>query len=140
MSHLNIAPGSLLCLAIATLMSGCAGGPPLSPPPLSSLPTPSAAPASSVAVGAQSPRVHAAQPAAAPVPASIYSCNDLRAEIAEVERAKHAAEQAGDDAWKAVVPLAVIARFAKGKKAAVDAAERLAQLEAAADRRGCARS
>ena len=137
MSHLNIAPGSLLCLAIATLMSGCAGGPPLSPPPLSSLPTPAAAPASPVA---QSPRVPAAQPAAAPAPASIYSCNELRAEIAEAERAKHAAERAGDDAWKAVVPVAVIARFARGKKAAADAAERLAQLEAAADRRGCARS
>jgi hypothetical protein len=122
MSHFNAAPGSLLCIAIATLMSGCAGGPPLSTPlssPLSSLPTPAAA---------------------APAPASIYSCNDLRAEIADAERAKHAAQQAGDDAWKAVVPVAVIARYAKGRKAAADAAERLVQLEAAADRRGCARS
>jgi len=139
MSHMNIVPGSLLCVAIATLMSGCAGAPPLapsSPPMLSAVP---AATAPAASIGQPGPAA-AVPSVAAPAPASIHSCNELRDQIAEAGRAKQAAEQAGSDAWKAVVPVAVLARYAKGKKAAADAAERLADLEAAADRRGCARS
>jgi hypothetical protein len=109
MSRFSISPASLLCLAIASLMGGCASNP------------------------------MANQAGSNPPPATIASCNDLRNAITVAEAARHEAAQRGDNAWKAVVPVAVVARYASSKKAGSDATERLAELQAAADRKGCAR-
>lgn len=69
--------------------------------------------------------------------AAALDCAALDAEIARAAQAQQAAAQQRQDAWKAVVPFAVMARYGQGK-AALDASEqRLAELQAQATRQGC---
>jgi hypothetical protein len=66
-------------------------------------------------------------------------CATVGAEIARSEEAKRVALEQKQDAWKVVVPFAVVARYAKGKAASSDADKRLAELNAQYARQGCAR-
>ena len=79
----------------------------------------------------------APQTASAPAPAASLDCRRISAEIAAAKETQRAANESGDNAWKAVIPVAVVARFAQGKKTAAEAQERIAQLQAAASRKGC---
>jgi hypothetical protein len=67
-------------------------------------------------------------------------CAQLRADIADTEASRRAAQAQEQDAWKAVVPFAVAARYARSKSATRDADARLEQLDTAAQRQGCERA
>ena len=69
--------------------------------------------------------------------ASAPSCAQLDADIAQTDEALRTAKAKGQDAWKAVVPFAVAARYASGQAAANDAAQQLDALRAEAARLGC---
>lgn len=68
---------------------------------------------------------------------SPLDCGALRAEIQRTEAIRSEALQKEHDAWKAVVPFAVAARYASGKSAVGDADQTLAALRDEHDRRGC---
>jgi hypothetical protein len=76
------------------------------------------------------PRVHAATSAPA--------CEQLAAEIARAEQARSESAQKQQDAWKAVVPFVVAARYASGRSALAEAEQRLGELRAEFGRQGCA--
>jgi hypothetical protein len=65
-------------------------------------------------------------------------CTALHSELARNAEAQRAAAQKQQDAWKAVVPFAVMARYGQGKAAAAESEQRLAELQAQAARQGCA--
>jgi len=69
--------------------------------------------------------------------AAAPSCAQLDADITQTDEALRTAKVKGQDAWKAVVPFAVAARYASGKAAANDAAQQLEALRAEAARLGC---
>ncbi len=96
-------------LALAALLTACAGAPTAS--------TTSAA-ASSTAL-------------------SPLDCSALRAEIQRTEAVRGEALEKEHDAWKAVVPFAVAARYASSKSTVGDADQTLAALRHERDRRGC---
>jgi hypothetical protein len=73
----------------------------------------------------------------APSAAAADTCAELRDEIARADAAKHAADEKRGDAWKAVIPFAVAARYASGKAAAGEAARHRDALAAESTRRGC---
>jgi hypothetical protein len=77
------------------------------------------------------------QMAPAPAPAASLDCRTISAEIAAAKETRRAANESGDNAWKAVIPVAVVARFAQGKKTAAEAQERIEQHQAAASRKAC---
>jgi hypothetical protein len=79
----------------------------------------------------------ASPPAGRPTAAAPADCSAIGTEIAHAEEARRAATQKQDDAWKAVVPFAVAARYASGKAAVADADRQLAELRTESDRRGC---
>lgn len=70
-------------------------------------------------------------------PAAALDCTAMQDEIRAAREAQHVAEQQQHDAWKAVVPFAVLARYGQGKSAAEASAQRLAELEQQAALRGC---
>jgi len=72
-----------------------------------------------------------ASPAAAP------DCAALDNEVRAAQQAQRAAEQQQQDAWKAVVPFAVMARYGKGKAAADESQQRVLALQQEAALRGC---
>jgi hypothetical protein len=69
--------------------------------------------------------------------AAAQDCRQLGAEIARSEEAKREALDKQQNAWKAVIPFAVVARYASGKSAAAEADGRLADLKAGFARQGC---
>ena len=62
-------------------------------------------------------------------------CDRLEAEIARTEQARSVAAEQGANAWKAVVPVAVLAQKASSSAAVHDADRKLAALKSEA--RGC---
>ena len=96
-------------LALSTLLTACAGAPTAST---------TSAVASSTAL-------------------SPLDCSALRAEIQRTEAVRGEALQKEHDAWKAVVPFAVAARYASSKSAVGDADQTLAALRTEHDRRNC---
>ncbi len=99
-------------LALSALLTACAGA-----PTASTAPTKSAA-ASSNAL-------------------SPLDCSALRTEIQRTEAIRSEALQKEHDAWKAVVPFVVAARYASSKSTVGDADQTLAALRDEHDRRGC---
>jgi hypothetical protein len=61
-------------------------------------------------------------------------CEQLDAEMARAEQARRQAAEDSDNAWKAVVPFAVLARKARAKSAQDEADKRLAALKPQAQR------
>jgi hypothetical protein len=66
-----------------------------------------------------------------------FDCSRVGAEIARAEEARRAALEQGESAWKAVVPLVVLARKASSKAAASDAERKLGELRQQAQQEGC---
>lgn len=64
-------------------------------------------------------------------------CRDLGIAIANAETEKQAAREKESGAWKAIVPFAVIGRYASGKAAGEAADKRLDKLRATSSQRGC---
>jgi len=69
--------------------------------------------------------------------AAALDCSALDAEMARAADAQHTAAQQQQDAWKAVVPVAVAARYGHGKAAAAESQQRLSELQAQATQQGC---
>ena len=70
-------------------------------------------------------------------PASGYECSRLRTEIAGAESAKRAAAEKQQNAWKAVIPFAVLAQHSSATSKVAGADKRLNDLNAELTRRGC---
>jgi hypothetical protein len=69
--------------------------------------------------------------------AAAPDCAAIDAEMARTANAQRAAAQQQQDAWKAVVPVAVAARYGQGKAAAAESQQRLSELQAQATQQGC---
>lgn len=80
---------------------------------------------------------HAPAKSAASPGAVVADCRQLGAEIASTEAARRAAQEKEKEAWKAVLPFAVVARHAKGKAEGAQAEQRLAGLRSQYGRQGC---
>lgn len=76
-------------------------------------------------------------PAAPPTNVAALDCAALDAEFRANAESQRAAALQQHDAWKAVVPFAVIARYGQGKAAAQESEQRLADLQQQAALRGC---
>jgi hypothetical protein len=83
----------------------------------------------------------ASAPSAYPVTATAVTPDrrQLDAEIAQARAQKRAAVSKEQEAWKAVVPYVVMARYVSAKSGAETADKQLAKLEAEFTRQGCAR-
>ena len=68
------------------------------------------------------------------------TCAAIAIEIAKAEQDRHLAIEEGKAAYKAVIPVAVAAKFAKSKADAGAAEDRLKSLHAESERQGCARN
>jgi hypothetical protein len=83
-------------------------------------------------------------PACAPIPSAhdtqmaAVDCSAIEAQIATAAQQQRAAAQKQHDAWKAVLPFAVMARYGQGKSAASESQQRLDELQQQAALRGCA--
>lgn len=77
-------------------------------------------------------------PSAPDLQTAALDCAALEAQIDSTAQVQRRAEQQQHDAWKAVVPFAVVARYGQGKAAAGESAQRLAELQQHAALRGCA--
>lgn len=71
--------------------------------------------------------------AAAPAP----DCARLQSDMALATRARDAARDGQDHAWKAVVPVVVVMRYAQAGAEAAAAGDHLRELAAEAGRQGC---
>lgn len=103
-------------LAVATLTAGCAGLPGPGPGPLPPLP--------------------AAREPSAQAPTA-RDCQAIRGDIANAEAAKRAAAANEKDAWKAVIPFAVAAKYVSSKSAANQSDRQLERLRAELSAQGC---
>ncbi len=65
-------------------------------------------------------------------------CTELNAQLISAHQRKSAAAAAQRDAWKVVIPVAVVARYAGAIVSANDADEEIARLQADLQRAGCA--
>lgn len=65
-------------------------------------------------------------------------CAAIEAQIATAAQRQRTAAQQQQDAWKAVVPFAVLARYGQGKAAVHESQQRLDALRQDAALRGCA--
>jgi len=84
------------------------------------------------------PGVAAAPESAAPLTAaSSPGCARLQSDMALATRARDAARDGQDRAWKAVVPVVVALRYAQAGAEAGAASEQLRELAAEAGRQGC---
>ncbi len=72
-------------------------------------------------------------------PSSIGDCNELVAAMAATDEARQVALDKQQGAWKVVIPVAVVARYASGKAKVADADQRRAELERELEVRGCPR-
>ena len=88
-----------------------------------------------IAACANAPR-HSPQADEVAMP-SAPTCAQLDEQLARTEEARRAADEKGQNAWKAVVPFAVAARYASGKAAANEAEDTIAELRSQAALRGC---
>jgi hypothetical protein len=77
-------------------------------------------------------------PSTPAVQTTALDCTALEAQIDNAAQQQRAAAQRQRDAWKAVVPFAVMARYGQGKAAASEAQQRLDGLQQRAALRGCA--
>lgn len=68
----------------------------------------------------------------------IVDCGELGKALAAAEEQKHAAGTTQRDAWKAVIPFAVAARYVTAIASANEADMRSARVQAEIDRRDCA--
>jgi hypothetical protein len=69
--------------------------------------------------------------------AAISECKDLNAEIAAVEEAKRESLAKQQDAWKVVIPFAVLGRYAGAKSAVAEADQRLNELRSEFAHQNC---
>jgi len=69
--------------------------------------------------------------------AAIAECDGLDYELVHASEAKRAAQARQQQAWKAVVPFAVAARYSSAKSQVSDADKWLAELQAESVQRGC---
>ena len=74
--------------------------------------------------------------AATPLPNAL-GCVQLEGQIARAEETLRNAEEKSQNAWKAVVPFAVVARYASNKAAANEAQESLDGLRTQSVQLGC---
>jgi hypothetical protein len=82
---------------------------------------------------ASAPNTAAQRTASAP-----STCSQLGAGIARTYEAKRAATEKKEDAWKAVIPFAVVGRYASARSDVNEADQRLAALQSEFNQRGCA--
>lgn len=73
-----------------------------------------------------------------PTAQASLECGQLATETARTQAARQEALEKQQDAWKVVIPFAVVARYASGKSAVSDADARLAELQEQSGRKGCA--
>lgn len=76
---------------------------------------------------------------AAPAASIAQACGALAADIARAETARLAASQKQQDAWKAVIPFAIAARYARAQAEGAEADQALAALTIEFTRQGCDR-
>jgi hypothetical protein len=69
--------------------------------------------------------------------AAARDCSELAAARERAQEQQRAAHQKEHGAWKAVIPVAVAARYASARSQAAAADERLAEANAAAEHQGC---
>src|SRR5262252_1585355 len=74
---------------------------------------------------------------ASPAAERAEDCRQLTARIDEAHARQTAAEQRAKEAWKSVIPIAVVATYADNTHAAMDAANEAASLQRAREARGC---
>ena len=77
-------------------------------------------------------------PTAPAIHTAALDCAAIEAQIDMAAQQQRAAAQQQHDAWKAVVPFAVMARYGQGKAAASESQQRLDELQQQAALRGCA--
>lgn len=65
------------------------------------------------------------------------ACLRIAADLEQVQQARQQAVQKGDNAWKTVLPFAIIARKASSKAAVDEADRQLAALRRQAEAEGC---
>ena len=87
--------------------------------------------AAATLVGCAEPR------ASVPAPTAGTTCAQLEAERTMAVERRRVALDREHDAWKALVPFAVAARFASGRSAVDEADRQLADLRARASLKGC---
>jgi hypothetical protein len=80
-----------------------------------------------------------AQPGAVTQPSGPADCPQLERELAELNKARQDAAAKQSEAWKAIVPFAVVGRYASGKSAEAQAEQEIAARNAEMQRQGCAR-
>jgi outer membrane murein-binding lipoprotein Lpp len=80
----------------------------------------------------------APQAKVAPAAASTRDCSQLSEAIANAEEARRAAEERKQQAWKVVIPIVVIARYAHAKSSIDQADKDLDQLHAEFEPQRCA--
>ena len=66
-------------------------------------------------------------------------CSQLGAEMSRLEAEKRSAQAKEKEAWKAVIPFAVVARYASGKSQAERAEKQIEPLQVEFVRQGCNR-
>ena len=134
--------------SIAIGLAGCAATSENGPAPTAStrpadvaaLPTTlAAAPLPAAASSPSSATAAMAVPKTSKHTASAPTCSELAASVARAEGTKRAAAEKERDAWKAVVPVAVAARYAHNRAALADAERQLVGLRAEMKRQGCDR-
>lgn len=81
-----------------------------------------------------------ALPATRSANSSVADCRELEAGIANAENAKRTAQEKERDAWKAVIPFAVMARKASSKADAEKAGKQLEKLHVEYTRQDCERT
>ena len=77
-------------------------------------------------------------PSAPDTQTAALDCAAIEAQIETAAQQQRAAAQQQREAWKAVVPFAVVARYGQGKAAASVSQQRLDELQRHAALRGCA--
>jgi len=69
--------------------------------------------------------------------AAARGCSELNAERLAAQDSRREAADKERAAWKAVIPVAVAARYASAKSKVAAADQRLAEINAESDRKGC---
>lgn len=72
--------------------------------------------------------------------ANSRDCTRINADMAAAQEAQRSAEEKAHGAWKAVIPVAVVAKYATAKFSANGASHERAALEAESVQGGCAKN